>query len=600
MRFSDKATLSIAEAVQAVIEGLQDADLDESRMSEFHAMMKDGKSAAEIAKALKLDVKTVKTLMSEDTQPTELEAVTEAKVKKLSSKEEAAVLKLISKTKTTKEAAAKVAQEMKISDKEASAVVKMVMSQYESVEVPVEAVSEESIEEAKNDKQAKYQAFFKKAMKKFGIDDITDLKGDKKKEFFDYVDANYEAEGEVDEVAEPEAEGEKKFKALHGVKVSEETTEVDEAAKENWIDGVKYQKEKKKKGFNKADWEWNSSKQLYKKVNEDVLESIREALAIDESMEDTLKRLKKMGGSVYGDKLTSKSDKTPAKLASQSRGKSKKTVYFVVTDDGHKEYKDLGAVKKDWTIAGNTADTKIALDLMSKQGDGDAIDMVLNKYKISIDKLDKIVKDNLGAKSAADFLGEAVELDEAFLRLPGEMINGELPMAIRDLESILKGLKAGNDFDAKGFNKQMARLTAVKKAAKKFNSEKEVPTRYQYTKKESVESVGEELLEAMTASVELLEAKPSTVIVVKFPIELFNKAGQTFRATAPEKHKTTVVAASNDRYFAIAGEPKALEKMLKTDPLLKGKVDVDAVMATAVKFTGKETFGRQKGANFKN
>lgn len=203
MRFSDKATLSIAEAVQAVIEGLQDADLDESRMSEFHAMMKDGKSAAEIAKALKLDVKTVKTLMSEDTQPTELEAVTEAKVKKLSSKEEAAVLKLISKTKTTKEAAAKVAQEMKISDKEASAVVKMVMSQYESVEVPVEAVSEESIEEAKNDKQAKYQAFFKKAMKKFGIDDITDLKGDKKKEFFDYVDANYEAEGEVDEVAEP-------------------------------------------------------------------------------------------------------------------------------------------------------------------------------------------------------------------------------------------------------------------------------------------------------------------------------------------------------------------------------------------------------------
>ena len=245
-----------------------------------------------------------------------------------------------------------------------------------------------------------------------------------------------------------------------------------------YIDGVKYQKEKKKKGFNKADWEWNSSKQLYKKVDEAFLESIREGLAIDESMDDTLKRLKKMGGSVYGDKLTSKSDKTPAKLASQSRGK--KTVYFVVTDDGYTEYKDLGAVKKAWTIAGNNDDAKIALDLMSKQGDGDAIDMVLNKYKISIDKLDKIVKNNLGAKSAADFLGEAVALDEAFLRLPGEMINGELPMAIRDLESILRGLKAGNDFDAKGFNKQIARLNAIKKEAKKFNSEDEVPTRYQY------------------------------------------------------------------------------------------------------------------------
>jgi hypothetical protein len=126
-----------------------------------------------------------------------------------------------------------------------------------------------------------------------------------------------------------------------------DTSVLDEAGP-TYIDGVKYQKEKKKKGFNKDDWEWNSSKQLYKKVD------------------------------------------------------------------------------------------------------------------------------------------EAVALDEAFLRLPGEMINGELPMAIRDLESILKGLKAGNDFDAKGFNKQMSRLTAVKKAAKKFNSEDEVPMRYQYTKKESV------------------------------------------------------------------------------------------------------------------
>jgi hypothetical protein len=138
-----------------------------------------------------------------------------------------------------------------------------------------------------------------------------------------------------------------------------DTSVLDEAGP-TYIDGVKYQKEKKKKGFNKDDWEWNSSKQLYKKVD------------------------------------------------------------------------------------------------------------------------------------------EAVALDEAFLRLPGEMINGELPMAIRDLESILKGLKAGNDFDAKGFNKQMSRLTAVKKAAKKFNSEDEVPMRYQYTKKESVslDAEGNQLDEA--------------------------------------------------------------------------------------------------------
>ena len=49
----------------------------------------------------------------------------------------------------------------------------------------------------KEDKE-RYQKFFKAAMKKFGINDITDLKGDKKKEFFDYVDKNYEADKESD------------------------------------------------------------------------------------------------------------------------------------------------------------------------------------------------------------------------------------------------------------------------------------------------------------------------------------------------------------------------------------------------------------------
>lgn len=112
-----------------------------------------------------------------------------------------------------------------------------------------------------------------------------------------------------------------------------------------YIDGVKYQKEKKKKGFNKDDWEWNSSKQLYKKVD------------------------------------------------------------------------------------------------------------------------------------------EAVELDEAFLRLPGDAINGALPRVIKDLEGMLGSLKVGNDFDEKRFNKNIAALNTIKKEAKKFNSKEEVPTRYSYTAK---------------------------------------------------------------------------------------------------------------------
>ena len=49
------------------------------------------------------------------------------------------------------------------------------------------------------EKQKKYQAFFAKALKKFGVKSPAELEGDKKKEFFDYIDANYEAEDEVEE-----------------------------------------------------------------------------------------------------------------------------------------------------------------------------------------------------------------------------------------------------------------------------------------------------------------------------------------------------------------------------------------------------------------
>tara|TARA_B100001093_G_scaffold514301_1_gene588033 strand:- start:793 stop:1287 length:495 start_codon:yes stop_codon:yes gene_type:complete len=49
-----------------------------------------------------------------------------------------------------------------------------------------------------SDKQKKYQAFFQKALKKFGVKSPAELEGDKKKEFYDYVDANYEADNEAD------------------------------------------------------------------------------------------------------------------------------------------------------------------------------------------------------------------------------------------------------------------------------------------------------------------------------------------------------------------------------------------------------------------
>ena len=43
-----------------------------------------------------------------------------------------------------------------------------------------------------------YEAFFKSAMKKFGISSPDELEDDKKKEFFNYIDKNYSGENETD------------------------------------------------------------------------------------------------------------------------------------------------------------------------------------------------------------------------------------------------------------------------------------------------------------------------------------------------------------------------------------------------------------------
>jgi hypothetical protein len=72
---------------------------------------------------------------------------------------------------------------------------KLAMSIYD------EAVSfkeSKEITDEESEKQKKYQAFFQKALKKFGVSSPSELEGDKKKEFFDYIDANYEADNESD------------------------------------------------------------------------------------------------------------------------------------------------------------------------------------------------------------------------------------------------------------------------------------------------------------------------------------------------------------------------------------------------------------------
>ena len=66
------------------------------------------------------------------------------------------------------------------------------LSEDEKIKAGLEEPKGHDIEEGD------YKAFFQKAMKKFGISSPDELDDDKKKKFFNYVDANYKGEKETD------------------------------------------------------------------------------------------------------------------------------------------------------------------------------------------------------------------------------------------------------------------------------------------------------------------------------------------------------------------------------------------------------------------
>ena len=187
MKIFDKETLSMAEAVNAV---LKNTSVEEAKkwkltsMSKDEAVKKFGEKNVRLGRknrrgddtvevyvesvdeemdptdhvsekdgkfvVVDKDGKTVKSFDSKDEADEyakanhdklmeEAEEVQEAK--KLSSKEEAVVLKLMSSTKTAQEAAKKVEKQMKIPYKEALDIVRKVMKQYESVEESTDPVS---------------------------------------------------------------------------------------------------------------------------------------------------------------------------------------------------------------------------------------------------------------------------------------------------------------------------------------------------------------------------------------------------------------------------------------------------------------------------
>lgn len=60
--------------------------------------------------------------------------------------------------------------------------------------------------EAESGNKEEYEKFFKAALKKFGVESPADLDDEKKKEFFNYVDANWKGDNEkAEELDDTEA-----------------------------------------------------------------------------------------------------------------------------------------------------------------------------------------------------------------------------------------------------------------------------------------------------------------------------------------------------------------------------------------------------------
>jgi len=161
MKLTDKEGLEIASVVKDVLEG----------------------------KAVKKEKKNVKEV--EEPRPEgEKEFKKKHVIKKSGEKEDGTVAKEAASPEEKAQQALKHAKEKeglkKKQDQE-----KERLNAKEEVEVEEKVTAAES-------KKEKYQKFFQAALKKFGVKSPAELEGDKKKEFFNYVDKNYEADNEED------------------------------------------------------------------------------------------------------------------------------------------------------------------------------------------------------------------------------------------------------------------------------------------------------------------------------------------------------------------------------------------------------------------
>lgn len=162
MKLTDKEGLEIASVVKDVLEG----------------------------KAVKKEKKNVKEV--EEPRPEgEKEFKKKHVIKKSGEKEDGTVTKEAASPEEKAQQALKHAKEKEALKKKHDQEKERLNANEEVEEVEEKVTAEES-------KKEKYKKFFQAALKKFGVKSPAELEGDKKKEFFDYVDKNYEADNESD------------------------------------------------------------------------------------------------------------------------------------------------------------------------------------------------------------------------------------------------------------------------------------------------------------------------------------------------------------------------------------------------------------------
>lgn len=206
MKFNDEITLDIAKAVSDVMEGKAKKEEVKYPHKMYHPETGEEVEVQDKAGHDKYNAKGYVHEKPKNESPEEPRAKGEKDfkdkhvVKKSGEKEDGTVMKE-KKDKEKEEAASpeEKAQQALKHAKEKEALKKK--HNMEKDKLAAENANEETPKgpaKEESEKQKKYQAFFNKALKKFGVKSPSELDDEKKKEFFDYVDANYEADKESD------------------------------------------------------------------------------------------------------------------------------------------------------------------------------------------------------------------------------------------------------------------------------------------------------------------------------------------------------------------------------------------------------------------